>query len=106
MQRNIIWDDHGLNVLIIGVVDHSRPRAQTAAKKRRSSPRIVFPLFFILQIALEYNYGQSLFERLCKHFKYRDKNSVILLNTQYRMHPDICKFPNRYIYDNQLISDR
>ncbi|CAI9741750.1 Hypothetical predicted protein [Octopus vulgaris] len=59
----------------------------------------------ISQLALEYNYGQSLFERLCKHYKYKDKNSVIMLNVQYRMHPDICKFPNRYIYNNQLISD-
>ncbi|XP_014788970.2 uncharacterized protein LOC106882716 [Octopus bimaculoides] len=59
----------------------------------------------ISQLALEYNYGQSLFERLCKHYKYKDKNSVIMLNVQYRMHPDICKFPNRYIYNNQLITD-
>ncbi|GAB1608774.1 hypothetical protein Ahia01_001161800 [Argonauta hians] len=60
----------------------------------------------ISQRAEEYNYGQSLFERLCKHYQQQkvQQDAVILLNVQYRMHPDICKFPNRYIYDNQLVS--
>lgn len=60
------------------------------------------------QQAADYNYGLSLFERLCNYFKDREEvisNPVIMLNCQYRMHPEICKFASRYIYENKLLTD-
>lgn len=30
---------------------------------------------------------------------------VFLLSMQYRMHPDICEFPSKYIYNNTLKND-
>lgn len=44
------------------------------------------------------NYGRSLFERLEK-----SGHEVIMLNTQYRMHPDIRLFPSAQFYNNQLV---
>ncbi|CCW64600.1 unnamed protein product [Phytomonas sp. EM1] len=43
---------------------------------------------------------RSLLERLL-----RNGYSSHLLCTQYRMHPDICAFPNRYFYANKLRTD-
>ena len=43
----------------------------------------------------------SMFERIIEE-KSCLKNSV-MLNTQYRMHPDISCFPNNLFYDNELI---
>ncbi|XP_046881794.1 helicase with zinc finger domain 2 [Hypomesus transpacificus] len=40
----------------------------------------------------------SLFERYIKVFKKR----TVMLNTQYRMHEDICKFPSKAYYDGLL----
>lgn len=40
---------------------------------------------------------RSLFERLLQIGV-----EPYLLNTQYRMHPDLCKFPSEYFYDGQL----
>ncbi|TID30894.1 hypothetical protein CANINC_000486 [Pichia inconspicua] len=41
----------------------------------------------------------SLFERVLKNGTYADP---YMLDTQYRMHPDISKFPRRKFYDNKL----
>jgi senataxin len=43
------------------------------------------------------NYKQSLFTRLQK-----SGYPIILLDEQYRMHPEIAKFPSRHFYNNQL----
>jgi superfamily I DNA and/or RNA helicase len=45
-------------------------------------------------------YGQSLLDRLC-----RCGTVVLLLDTQYRMHPAISSFPRRYFYDGRLKDD-
>ena len=46
-------------------------------------------------------YYYSMFERIIRE-KTCLKNSV-MLNTQYRIHPDISRFPNENFYDNELI---
>ena len=46
------------------------------------------------------NYGQSLFERL-RVAGY----PVLMLNTQYRMHPAICEYPSRRFYRSMLFTD-
>lgn len=48
----------------------------------------------------ERGFYYSMFERIIKKKKCL-KNSV-MLNTQYRMHPDISRFPNNLFYDNEL----
>ena len=44
-----------------------------------------------------YGYDTSLFERMQKA-----NVEAFLLNTQYRMHPEICKYPNEKYYNNRL----
>jgi superfamily I DNA and/or RNA helicase len=57
------------------------------------------------------DYQQSLFGRLVKLFstaggsmeeESMNKGPVLKLKTQYRMHADICDWPNRYIYGGEL----
>ncbi|MED6272706.1 hypothetical protein CHARACLAT_033167 [Characodon lateralis] len=43
--------------------------------------------------------GRSLFERYYTMFH---ENTAVMLDTQYRMHKDICKFPSAEFYDNKL----
>ncbi|TSK72033.1 putative helicase senataxin [Bagarius yarrelli] len=57
--------------------------------------------------AKELNYDQSLMARV-----WRSLNSLntqlspgVFLRVQYRMHPDICEFPSKYIYNNNLKND-
>ncbi|KAK4528105.1 hypothetical protein GAYE_SCF51G6039 [Galdieria yellowstonensis] len=45
-------------------------------------------------------YGQSLMERFCRLGRH-----VMVLNTQYRMHPEISLFPNQYFYRGLLQDD-
>lgn len=45
-------------------------------------------------------YGQSLLERVC-----RAGQNILLLDTQYRMHPAISSFPRRYFYNGRLVDD-
>nr|XP_015222444.1 PREDICTED: probable helicase senataxin isoform X2 [Lepisosteus oculatus] len=69
------------------------------------------PPTVVSQKAKEKGYDQSLMARLWKslHRELRAKphvpNPIIFLATQYRMHPDICEFPSRYIYDRALKTD-
>eukprot|EP01126_Amoeba_proteus_P055019 TRINITY_DN6801_c0_g1_i1.p1 TRINITY_DN6801_c0_g1~~TRINITY_DN6801_c0_g1_i1.p1 ORF type:complete len:393 (+),score=79.25 TRINITY_DN6801_c0_g1_i1:322-1500(+) len=48
--------------------------------------------------AERYKYEQSLMERLINN-----NISVSLLDTQYRMHPFISRFPSKHFYNNQLL---
>jgi len=61
-------------------------------------------------------FNVSLFERLDRHFKswysrlgsnMKDfgNSPVILLDRQYRMHPQIASFPNEYIYNGRIQDD-
>ncbi|XP_078282033.1 putative helicase senataxin [Rhinoraja longicauda] len=69
------------------------------------------PPTIISMKAKELNYGQSIMSRLlkCLQNEVNQNNSghkpVQLLLTQYRMHPDICLFPSKYIYGNRLKTD-
>ncbi|KAI7796065.1 putative helicase senataxin [Triplophysa rosa] len=57
--------------------------------------------------AKELGYDQSLMARLYKslHQSNPQPSPVFLLSMQYRMHPDICEFPSKYIYNNTLKND-
>lgn len=58
----------------------------------RQLPATVFS-----KVAIDQNYSQSLFQRL-----QRAAHKVNMLNTQYRMHPDIAKFPSKLFYEGRL----
>lgn len=49
--------------------------------------------------AARYGYEQSLFVRMQQNHP----NDVHLLDTQYRMHPEISRFPSQQFYDSKLI---
>ncbi|CAF3891570.1 unnamed protein product [Rotaria sp. Silwood1] len=53
-----------------------------------------------------YNLQQSLYSRIYSIFRnYKDKSSTItMLITQYRMHLEICRFPNQCFYGGRLIT--
>uniref|UniRef100_H3BFG1 Senataxin n=1 Tax=Latimeria chalumnae TaxID=7897 RepID=H3BFG1_LATCH len=61
--------------------------------------------------AQDLKYGQSMMWRLFKnlHKEVKQKSGgqvpVLKLTIQYRMHPDICLFPSRYIYNKALTTD-
>lgn len=57
------------------------------------------PPTVISQMAGVFSYEQSLFVRLQKQCP----ESVLLLDTQYRMHPEISRFPNSYFYEGKLV---
>ncbi|KAL8253502.1 hypothetical protein R6Q59_037195 [Mikania micrantha] len=50
-------------------------------------------------VASKYLYQCSMFERLQKA-----GHPVILLTKQYRMHPEICRFPSLHFYDGNLLN--
>ncbi|KAL8103849.1 hypothetical protein AgCh_028151 [Apium graveolens] len=51
----------------------------------------------MVQSKIKTEFGRSLFQRLV----FVEKN---LLKIQYRMHPDISRFPNKVFYDNQILN--
>uniref|UniRef100_A0AAY5KHP1 Senataxin n=1 Tax=Esox lucius TaxID=8010 RepID=A0AAY5KHP1_ESOLU len=68
------------------------------------------PPTVISQRAKELNYGQSLMARLVTVLDNSSKDNnipspVIFLSNQYRMHPDICRFPSKHVYHNALKTD-
>ncbi|XP_030913103.1 probable helicase senataxin [Geospiza fortis] len=58
--------------------------------------------------AQQYGYDQSLMARLQKHLEEQVQRNmlhslpVVQLTVQYRMHPDICLFPSKYVYGRTL----
>ncbi|XLU25568.1 uncharacterized protein [Arachis hypogaea] len=57
------------------------------------------PATVLSNVASKYLYECSMFERL-----QRAGHPVIMLTEQYRMHPEICKFPSLHFYDNKLLN--
>lgn len=62
--------------------------------------------FIFLKVAKDNGLGISLFKRLKKWFEqnqYAQKNkSISILDTQYRMHNEICLFPSQYFYGGKI----
>ncbi|CAG8805020.1 16952_t:CDS:2, partial [Gigaspora rosea] len=56
------------------------------------------PPTVLSRVATDFFYEQSLFTRIQRSAP----NSVHMLNTQYRMHPEICRFPSQLFYNSQL----
>lgn len=56
------------------------------------------PPTVLSQKAASFKYEQSLFVRMQNNFK----DSIYLLDVQYRMHPEISKFPSFEFYDSKL----
>lgn len=56
------------------------------------------PPTVLSRVATDFFYEQSLFTRIQRSAP----NSVHMLNTQYRMHPEICRFPSQLFYSSQL----
>ncbi|XP_078406121.1 putative helicase senataxin isoform X2 [Cetorhinus maximus] len=69
------------------------------------------PPTIISMKAKELSYGRSMMCRLqkCLHDEVKQnicgRSPVMMLLTQYRMHPDICLFPSKYIYGSLLKTD-
>lgn len=57
------------------------------------------PATVLSDVASTFLYQCSMFERL-----QRAGHPVIMLNEQYRMHPEICRFPSLYFYDSKLLN--
>ncbi|XAR49780.1 DNA helicase [Bertholletia excelsa] len=57
------------------------------------------PATVLSNVASKYLYQCSMFERL-----QRAGHPVLMLTKQYRMHPEICRFPSLHFYDNKLIN--
>ena len=49
--------------------------------------------------------SQSLFVRLYTILDQHGSGPISMLDTQYRMHPDICRFSSRYFYGGRLLTD-
>ncbi|KXJ93970.1 SEN1 N terminal-domain-containing protein [Microdochium bolleyi] len=57
------------------------------------------PPTVLSQSAAQYGYDQSLFVRMQR----RSPKDIHLLDTQYRMHPEISKFPSQEFYEGKLV---
>ncbi|KAK1380720.1 P-loop containing nucleoside triphosphate hydrolases superfamily protein [Heracleum sosnowskyi] len=59
------------------------------------------PAFVSSKVSAKAGFGKSLFERLSMLGYNRH-----LLDTQYRMHPNISSFPNKFFYQNRIIDSQ
>ncbi|KAE8709137.1 hypothetical protein F3Y22_tig00110332pilonHSYRG00979 [Hibiscus syriacus] len=57
------------------------------------------PATVLSNVASKYMYECSMFERL-----QRAGHPIVMLTKQYRMHPEICRFPSLHFYDNKLLN--
>ncbi|XP_020107342.1 uncharacterized protein LOC109723385 isoform X2 [Ananas comosus] len=57
------------------------------------------PATVLSNVASKFLYECSMFERLQKA-----GHPVIMLTEQYRMHPEICRFPSMHFYENKLLN--
>ncbi|EDV96294.1 probable helicase senataxin [Drosophila grimshawi] len=69
------------------------------------------PATVLSQKAIDFGLGNSMFARIQRNLQLQLERKrvnqvvhtkIFRLSTQYRMHPDICQWPNSYFYDNQL----
>ncbi|KPJ07236.1 Helicase SEN1 [Papilio machaon] len=60
------------------------------------------PGFICSQRARQHGLGESLFSRLSNCTEDWSDNPVVLLNEQYRMHPEIADYPNRAFYGGKI----
>ncbi|XP_066250848.1 probable helicase senataxin isoform X2 [Euwallacea similis] len=52
--------------------------------------------------AVKFGFEQSLFTRLANNFGTDPRSPIKMLTDQYRMHPEICSFPNKKFYNGLL----
>ncbi|CAH1800065.1 unnamed protein product [Owenia fusiformis] len=67
------------------------------------------PVTVLSKKASDHKFGKSLFERLYRQFndpQLAKDNPVLMLDTQYRMHRDINRFPSQHFYNSRLHTDR
>ncbi|XP_007023652.2 PREDICTED: uncharacterized protein LOC18595576 isoform X2 [Theobroma cacao] len=57
------------------------------------------PATVLSNVASKFMYECSMFERL-----QRAGHPVVMLTEQYRMHPEICRFPSLHFYDNKVLN--
>lgn len=57
------------------------------------------PATVLSNVASKFLYECSMFERL-----QRAGYPILMLTQQYRMHPEICRFPSMHFYDNKLLN--
>nr|XP_018899045.1 PREDICTED: uncharacterized protein LOC109031763 [Bemisia tabaci] len=65
------------------------------------SPTVLSPT------CLRYGFGQSMFSRLYSTFTKSTtgkRKPLFFLDTQYRMHQEICQWPNNFFYEGKLIT--
>ncbi|KNC26102.1 hypothetical protein FF38_09102, partial [Lucilia cuprina] len=53
------------------------------------------------RICMRLNYEQSMFSRFFQKYK-KMKDVIFMLDTQFRMHPEIASFPSKNFYQNKL----
>ncbi|XP_076842414.1 putative helicase senataxin isoform X2 [Brachyhypopomus gauderio] len=65
------------------------------------------PPTVVSQKAKELGYDQSLMVRVMRSLRQSHpcKVTSVFLSMQYRMHPDICEFPSKYVYNKTLKTD-
>ncbi|BFF99601.1 uncharacterized protein DMAD_07460 [Drosophila madeirensis] len=73
------------------------------------------PAVVLSQRAVEFGLARSMFDRIQRSLERQQADDpfghlsvhtkLFKLTTQYRMHPEICKWPNRYFYDAQLVNE-
>lgn len=57
----------------------------------------------ISKCSAKYGFGRSIFERFFDHFKKKfHKIPCPAFKKQYRMHSEICRFPSKYFYNQEL----
>ena len=84
----------------------SRVRSSFKLSRTRQAVSLILRVLF-LQKAQDMEWGQSLFERLFSFLNSPNYESPVqMLDTQYRMHPEIVRFPSQLMYDGVLKTDR